>query len=218
MLIFRYETSMPTTLLLARAEREANRYYPLDTENGSDLFDILSGPHIASGLRKRVGEFLYDRGFFATPEFRRAEERMELWPASAWHKVQVTPEGCHETLSVRYRDPMVCMADTFRNPQLNPKEDCVWGPEVLKDVLTEDDDPFGRGYISEVFHGEWCAKKPKNPRRAAEPSGYTHMHKRKYCYFTTGAYYIQYYCNLLTISVIFTENTVMTHIKRYLLL
>ena len=43
---------------LPRAERAANEYYPLDSADGSDLFEILSGPHIAAGLRTRVWRVL----------------------------------------------------------------------------------------------------------------------------------------------------------------
>ena len=156
---------------LARAERAENEYYPLDTKDGSDLFDILSGPHIADGLRKRVGEFLFKRGFFETPEFRRAEERLATWPSSPWYKEEVTPPGCHEQLFARWRDPIVCMSDTFHNPELNPETDCVWGPEVIRDEVTRASEDYGRGYISEVFHGEWCALRraypPLQPERGA---------------------------------------------------
>ena len=132
------------------------------------MFEILSGPHIAAGLRKRVGEFLYKRGFFATPEFRRAEVRLDAWPSAPWYRDEVTPEGCHEPLYARWRDPMVCAADTFRNPELRPEADCVWGPEVLEDELTKETDTFRRGYISEVFHTEWCGPRPARPPPQAE--------------------------------------------------
>ena len=50
----------------------------------------------------------------------------------------------------------MCLADTFRNPDLRPEEDCVWGPELLRDEMTRSHDRHNRGYISEVWHGEWC--------------------------------------------------------------
>ena len=169
----------------ARAERAANEYYPLDSRDGSDLFDILSGPHIASGLRKRIGEFLYERGFFATPEFRRAEERLEYWPASQWYKQQVTPTGCHEDLFARWRDPIVCLADTFRNPDLRPEEDCVWGPELLRDEMTRSHDRHNRGYISEVWHGEWCVL-PRVLRACARPQGRARPWQERFICCRTG--------------------------------
>ena len=59
---------------------------------------------------------------------------------------------------------MVCMADTLRNPELQPKTDCAWGPEIMEDELTRESDPLRRGYISEVFNGEWCAPTPRAGR------------------------------------------------------
>ena len=115
-------------------------------------------------MRKRVGEFLHERGFFAAPEFKRAEARLQHWPASAWHKMEVTPPDCHEQLFARWRDPMVCMADTLRNPELRPETDCAWGPEIMEDELTRASDPLRRGYISEVFNAEWCAPTPRAGR------------------------------------------------------
>ena len=102
------------------------------------------------------------------PEFRRAEERLDAWPSAPWYRDEVTPEGCHEPLYARWRDPMVCAADTFRNPELRPEADCVWGPEVLEDELTKETDTFRRGYISEVFHTEWCGPRPARPPPQAE--------------------------------------------------
>ena len=114
-----------------------------------------------------MGEFLHERGFFDAPEFRRAEKRLDSWPASAWHKFEVTPSDCHERLFVRWRDPMVCLADTLHNPDLRPETDCVWGPEVLEDELTRAADPLRRGYLSEVFNAEWCAPAPRaGPQRS----------------------------------------------------
>ena len=67
---------------------------------------------------------------------------------------------------------MVCAADTFRNPELRPEADCVWGPEVLEDELTKETDTFRRGYISAVFHTEWCGPRPARPPPQAERAPY----------------------------------------------
>ena len=174
-----------------RAEKAANKYYPLDSRNGADLWDILSGPHVAYGLRKRVGEMLYGRGLLKTPEFRRAEERLEHWPKSPWTKEEVTRPGCHEALFARFKDVMVCVADTFRNSALRPETDCVWGPELTEDVTTreaESDCRIGRrGYISEVWHGEWCALLLARRAAAAETDRARRWHGRSACYANENA-------------------------------
>jgi hypothetical protein len=174
-----------------RAEKAANKYYPLDSRNGADLWDILSGPHVAYGLRKRVGEMLYGRGLLKTPEFRRAEERLEHWPKSPWTKQEVTRPGCHEALFARFKDAMVCVADTFRNSALRPETDCVWGPELTEDVTTreaESDLRIGRrGYISEVWHGEWCALLLARRAAAAETDRARRWHGRSACYANENA-------------------------------
>ena len=136
------------------AERATNPFYPLESKNGMDYWAALSHASVPNAIRKRLGEMLHAKGHLPTPEFRHAEERLENWPRSKWKVEEITPPGCHETLYVRYRSAMVCFADTMRNPSLDPKTDCVWGPEVLTDELTDHE----LGYLSDVCHGQMYAR------------------------------------------------------------
>ena len=143
------------------AEKSANQYYPLDTKEGAGYYELLSGPTVPAGLRRRMGQQLHANGHLKAPEFARAEARLKDWPRSPWFCEEVTPEDCHEHLTVRYRSAIVCFADTIRNPALDPTKDCVWGPEhpeVVTDEVLRAQDPHGIGYVSDVCHGQMCAR------------------------------------------------------------
>ena len=140
--------SCPDFYCASVSERASNPFYPLESQNGMDYWAALSHTAVPAAVRKRFGEMLYAKGHLPTPEFRHAEERLEFWRRSKWTVEDITPLDCHETLHVRHRSAMVCFADTLRNPSLDPKTDCVWGPEVLTDELT-DHEP---GYLSDVCH------------------------------------------------------------------
>ena len=142
------------------AERAKNPFYPLESQNGMDYWAELSHASVPTALRKRMGEMLHAKGHLPTPEFRHAEERLATWPRSKWTVEEITPPQCHETLHVRYRSAMVCFADTLRNPSLDPKADCVWGPEVLTDELTDHE----VGYLSDVCHGQMYVRTPMHLR------------------------------------------------------
>ena len=75
---------------------------------------------------------MYDCGYFDTDEFKIAEQRLEASPKPQWEARLCTEDGDPEELHVHYRDPVVLVAGTMRNPCLDHTR-TVWGPEVCKD-------------------------------------------------------------------------------------
>ena len=119
-----------------------------------DYWAALSHADVPAAVRKRFGEMLYAKGHLSTPEFWHAEGRLAFWPRLKWKVEEITPLGCHEQLHVRYRSALVCFANTLRNPSLNPKTDCVWGPEVLTDEVADHE----LGCLSDVCHRQMCVR------------------------------------------------------------
>ena len=142
-------------------EAQKNPWYPCQTEHGLRLFCLMSSPKVSYNLRRSVGQYLAKAGFLAKGEFNAAEAAVRKWPDATWHRKVVTPAGCHQQLTVRYRDALVLFAKTVNNPRWDVRHDLVWGPELAEDDATRGDMAGGvpdhpHGYLSDVCHGVWC--------------------------------------------------------------
>ena len=139
---------MPPGRTLGLAAKPSE-FWPCNTGAACELFDMLSGGKVPSGLRARIGQYMVKHKFFAGNEFAIAEERMRAYPQAPWVVESIAPADWHEPIEVHYRDVLVQAASVLRHPRCDPTKDLVWGPEV------ETDEGSGNcpvGYMADFCH------------------------------------------------------------------
>ena len=124
-------------------------HWPCNSAVAVELFDMLSGGKIPSGLRARIGMYMTKHKFFTEAEFAIAEARLKDYPQAPWKVTSVAPEEWHESVDVHHRDVLTQVASVLRHPRCDPKTDLVWGPEVETDAATKQ---CPHGYSADLCH------------------------------------------------------------------